>query len=97
LRFSARVCFSAAVVVGAVAELLCGVVAGSNGRYWAVDVDDWSVTVDSDQPQAFIVELYRRSRLAIRSTVNGNYVSGEQNGCVWAKYPDVDRATLWEY
>lgn len=82
---------------GAVAELLCCVDAGSNGRYWAVDVDDRSLTVDSEHPQAFIIELCQRSRLAIRSTVNGNYVSGEQNGCVSVKYPDIDRATLWEY
>ena len=71
--------------------------AGSNGRYWSVDAADRSVTVDSEHPQAFVVELYRRSRLAIRSTVNGNYVSGEQNGAVWAKHADLDRATLWEY
>jgi len=69
---------------------------GSNGRYWSVD-DDGSVTVTSEQPQPFIVELYRRSRLAIRSAINGNYVSGEQNGCVWVKHPDLERATLWEY
>jgi len=55
------------------------------------------VTVTSEQPQPFIIELYRRSRLAIRSAINGNYVSGEQNGCVWVKHPDLERATLWEY
>jgi len=55
------------------------------------------VIVDSAEPQPFIVELYRRSRLAIRSTANGNYISGEQNGTVWAKYADLERATLWEY
>jgi len=71
--------------------------AGSNGRYWTVDADDGSVTVDGQQPQPFIVELHRRARLAVRSTVNGNYLSGEQNGAVSAKYPDVERATLWEY
>ena len=70
---------------------------GSNGRYWSVFADDLSVTVDSNQPQAFIIELYRRSRLAIRSTVNGNYISSEQNGNIWAKYPDLEHATLWEY
>ena len=72
------------------------VCAGSNGRYWTVDAE-CSVLVDSEQPQPFIMQLYRRSRLAIRSTVNGNYVSGEQNGTISAKYPDLERATLWEY
>ena len=70
---------------------------GSNGRYWTVDGGDGSVIVDSSQPQPFIVELYKRSRLAIRSAVNGNYISGEQNGSVSAKYPHLERATLWEY
>ena len=71
---------------------------GSNGRYWAVDAGDCSITVDSAEPQPFIVELHRRSRLAIRSTTtNSNYVSGEQNGSISAKYPDLERATLWEY
>jgi len=70
---------------------------GSSGRYWSVDEADGGLTADSDQPQAFIVQLCRRSRLAIRAAVNGNYVSAEQNGAVSAKHPDVDRATLWEY
>ena len=77
--------------------MLCVMHAGSNGRYWTVHADDCSVIVDSSQPQPFFVELHRRSRLAIRSTVNGNYLSGEQNGTIWAKYPDLERATLWEY
>jgi len=59
--------------------------------------NDLSIIVTSEQPQPFIVELYRRSRLAVRSTLNGNYVSGEQNGTISAKYPDLERATLWEY
>ena len=71
-------------------------VTGSNGRYWTVE-GDGGVTADGDQPHAFVVELRRRSRLTIRSTLNGNYVSAEQNGCVTAKHADVDRATLWEY
>jgi len=77
--------------------LLDDVFLGSNGRYWAVDSADCAVTVDSGEPQSFIVEMYGRSRLAIRSTVNGNYVSGEQNGSVWAKFSDLERATLWQY
>jgi len=74
-----------------------GLLAGSNGRYWAIDAGDSSVTVDSTDPQPFIIELYRRSRIAIRSTASGNYISAQQNGTVWAKYPDLERATLWEY
>jgi fascin 1/2 len=70
---------------------------GHNDRYWTVDpVDGSSLIADSVTPQPFILELCGMSRVAIRAP-NGNYISAEQNGTMWAKHAELEKATLWEY
>lgn len=69
---------------------------GQNGRYWTVDPADGGVSADSAEPQPFILELTGRSRVAVRAPT-GNYISAEQNGTMWAKHAELDKATLWEY
>lgn len=69
---------------------------GHNGKYWSVDNEG---RVKADQPQEpapFVIELRGRSRMAIR-TMAGQYLVGEQNGCIAAKQNDPQKATLWEY
>lgn len=69
---------------------------GQNDRYWMTDPADGSVVADSAEPQPFIIQLCGRSRMAIQAP-NGNYISAEQNGTMWAKHADLEKATLWEY
>ena len=69
--------------------------AGHNGKYISVD-DEGNLNADQTEPQAFVIELRRSSRMALRAP-NGCYVRGEQNGLMLATQIDPARATLWEY
>lgn len=67
---------------------------GTNNKYWNVSGD--GISVDSDSPQGFYIELREPSKLCIK-TYDGCYVNAEKNGSFKATGTDPNTATLWEY
>ncbi|XP_047994891.1 protein singed [Leguminivora glycinivorella] len=68
---------------------------GSNGKYWHADGE--SVTMDSDSPQGFHLELREPTRLAIRAAAGREYLAAVKNGNFRLAGTDLSSATHWEY
>ena len=71
-------------------------VAGQNGKYWHCSRE--SITVDSDVPEGFFIELREPTKICIKTTnPSGEYLTAEKNGSFRLGDSSFQKATLWEY
>ncbi|XP_075232061.1 fascin domain-containing protein singed isoform X1 [Lycorma delicatula] len=69
---------------------------GQNGKYWHVDSE--GVTVDSDTPEGFFLELREPTRICLKAAgPSGCYLTAGKNGALRLGDSDVSSATKWEY
>lgn len=67
---------------------------GQNNKYW--HDNDEGITVESDVPEGFFIELREPTRICIKS-VSGYYLSAGKNGLFRLGDGDYNNATNWEY
>ncbi len=67
---------------------------GQNGKY--LHFHDDGLSADSEDPQAFYLELRDPTRMCIK-TAQGRYVNSEKNGGLGVGSSDAEGATQWEY
>ncbi|KAK9888195.1 hypothetical protein WA026_000464 [Henosepilachna vigintioctopunctata] len=67
---------------------------GQNGKYWHADSE--CVTVDSDTPEGYYLELRAPTRLAIKNS-SGNYFTASSHDGFCLGDTSIEKATLWEF
>lgn len=67
---------------------------GQTNKYW--HANDEGVSVESDVPEGFFIELREPTRICIKS-VSGYYLSAGKNGMFRLGDGDYSNATKWEY
>lgn len=67
---------------------------GQTNKYW--NANDEGVSVESDVPEGFFIELREPTRICIKS-VTGYYLSAGKNGMFRLGDGDYNNATKWEY
>ncbi|CAI6344413.1 unnamed protein product [Macrosiphum euphorbiae] len=67
---------------------------GQTNKYW--HANDEGVSVESDVPEGFFIELREPTRICIKS-VTGYYLSAGKNGMFKLGDGDYNNATKWEY
>ncbi|CAH1389345.1 unnamed protein product [Nezara viridula] len=66
------------------------------GKYWHVDSE--GVTVESDTPEGFFLELREPTRICLKvASPGGGYLSAGKNGAFRLGDQDYASATKWEY
>ncbi|XP_065203609.1 protein singed [Planococcus citri] len=69
---------------------------GQNGKYWHSSNE--SVTVDSDVPEGFFIELREPTKICIKTAnPSGEYLMAGKNGSFRLGDSNFQTSTLWEY
>ncbi|CAK8695906.1 unnamed protein product [Clavelina lepadiformis] len=67
-----------------------------SGKYWAIDGDK-KVAANSAEPQYFVIELVKGSKIALKSESGGGYITSDHVGIMKADGSAINKSTLWEY